>query len=348
MSNNSIIHSGTSTADADRIFSEMFRMTISLLRTDPRELICSKDNHYRWYDLAEFWTGWANDNYSFSLFEMALHHIYWGVYPDYTPENIISLLTLIENELLSDSQAYNAWKKHMDYTFGFNFITSKQSLSSNSVTPKSKVFRKYLASRFCIKVVHKGTCPNAIRTAGGSISNAAAIKNYNKNSAVCVGYEKAIHCLIPDSKNWTENQWLDEQGLYRELQTLYGVNFQRDNEQFDHLIIALSNKLHTNAPIYLAHLLKIDELPIEIAKRIWPNRTDTELKKLFMQAASRAKSSETRLRNGTSSTPGSYAYDKLNTSWLYKYVYNDLANKSPSDAFNNKVKIKLLDASLRI
>lgn len=343
------IHSGTSTANANTIFDDMISLTRRLFCLSAKDTPCSRGDKKRWEDLADIWVQCANENCEYSIFEMALHKIYWGVYPDYTNNKYIPLLQLVEKELLSNGPAYNAWKYHKAYRFAFDFVKNQdKALVSRGPRPHSRIFSCYQNSRFWFKLVYKGQAPGSINPTMASMHDLKAAKIHADIYAVCDGFEKAINCLIPSSVNWTDEQWLNDLYIRRALKQLYGITYKDYDRNFEILITGLINKLHYNSPIYLAQMLSIDSLPMTMVQKIWPNGTTDELCKLFLQAGSRAQCAERRILNGTSRRTGLYSYQKLQNSWLYAYIYNAFAHTSPQDALGKKVKARLLKVAANI
>lgn len=348
MVNRVIIHSGISAAEADRIFKTMVELTSELFGMDPGEIVCSNGKIKRWTDLADAWKNHFEDACEYSIFEMAIHKLYWGVYPKPMLQDYIPLVQLVEDELLSDGPAYKAWKNHVSYRFAFLCIREQEkALVNRGPRPHSQVFASYQNSRFWFNVVYKRRKPGLIDPAA-SLHDIKAAKTHESIYAVYDGFEKAVNCLIPDSKDWSDAQWLDDLNIRRCLKKLYNVSYADYDRDFEILIAGLMNKLHYNSPVYLAQLLELGTIPNGMVQRIWPVDTDTVLKKLFLQAASRAQNAETRIRNGISYRYGLHSYNKLKNSWLYKYVYNDVAYKASADSFGRKVKKKLLEVSARI
>lgn len=342
-------YSGTNTANANKIFDDMLLLTRRLFCLSAKDSPCSRGTKKRWVDLADIWVKYANQDCDYSIFEMALHRIYWGVYPDYTENRHIPLLKMVEKELLSNGPAYNAWKYHKAYRYAFDFVKNQdKALVSRGPRPHSYIFACYQNSRFWFKVVYKGQAPSCIDPTMASIHDMKVAKKHADIYAICGGFEKAINCLIPASVNWTDEQWLNDLNIRCALKQLYGITYKNYDRNFEILITGLMNKLQHNAPVYLAQLLSLSSLPMSMVQQIWPNGTTTELNKLFLQAGSRAQCAERRLRNGTSCRTGLYSYQKLRNSWLYAYIYHAFAHTSPQDALEKKVKARLFKVAANI
>lgn len=343
-----IVHSGTSTPDANRLFNEMLQLTITLFNLSSTEALCSKGAKKRWEDLANIWKSYADEACEYSVFDLALHKIYWGVYPEPMKEAYIPLVRLVEDELISDGPAFNVWRTHSSYRFAFSYMKDQEkALVYRGPRPHSYIFWNYQNSRFWFNVVYKRRKPDLINPAA-SLHDMKAAKIHESIYAACEGFEKAINCLIPDSKNWTDQQWLDDLNIHRGLKKLYNIQYCDNDPDFEFLIAALINKFHYNTPIHLAQLLEVGSIPMDMIQKIWPIETDTELKKLFLQAASRAKTAETRIRNCTSRRYGLYSYKKLQNSWLYKYVYNAVTCTVSHNKFDLKVKRKVFEVGAYI
>ena len=342
-------HSGVSTTEADRIFKEMHKLTVALFRLSPAEAVCSKGTRKRWEELANVWQCYADETCEYSIFDLAIHKLYWGVYPEPMRDDYVPLVRMVEDELLSDGPAYKAWKCHLSYKIAFSGMRDQESaLVFRGPRPHSHIFHSYQNARFWYNVVYKRRRPGLINPATASMHDMQAAKIQESVYAACIGFEKVIKCLIPDSKNWTEEQWLDDLNIRRSLRKLYNIRYSDYDPDFEILIAGLINKLHYNTPIYLAQLLKLASIPMGIVQKIWPLETDTELKKLFLQAASRAKAAETRIRSGLSHRHGLHSYQKLKASWLYQYVYNAMLPDTSQDKFERKVKKNVLIVAAEI
>lgn len=349
MANHIATNSGTSAADANRIFNQMYQLTVKLFHVSPKVAHCSKGSKKRWRDLADIWKNHADEACEYSIFDIAIHKLYWGVYPEPMQETYIPLVNLVENELLSDGPAYKVWRQHDSYKFAFSYMRGQEkALVYRGPRPHSHIFRYYQNSRFWYKVVYKERKPGLINPAKASMHDMKAAKIHESICAACEGFEEVINCLIPASKSWCDEQWLDDLNIRRALKRLYNVTYKDYDRDFEILISALINKLYYDAPIHLAQLLGLSDIPMGIVQKIWPVQTDTELKHLFLQAAGRAKSAETRVRNGTSSGYGIHSYQKLNDSWLYKYIYGELAHQTCENKFDLKVRKKLFEVSAYI
>lgn len=349
MDNRIIVHSGTSIAAANKIFNEMHQLTTKLYCLTPAEAICSKGSKKRWSDLADVWMTCAEDACEYSVFDLVLHKIYWGVYPEPMNAEYTPLAQLVEVELISDGPAYAAWRKHSSYKFAFYHMKDQEkALVHRGPRPHSCMFSHYQNSRYWLNVVYKGRKPELIDPGKATLHDMKAAKVHDSIYATCKGFEQAINCLIPNSVNWTDEQWLNDLNIRRELKKLYNVNYASYDQNFEILMAGLMNKLYYNAPIHLAQLLKLNTIPMKIVQRIWPEETDKTLKKLFLDAVGRAKNAETRVRNGKSSRHGLHSYQKLVRSWLFMYIYNQLAHQTPTNKFDYKVKRKLFEVAANI
>ena len=342
MSNNGKNLCGTDTAKYNEIFNEMLRLTVRIFGLSSNDLQCSRGAKKRWEDLADIWVKYANEDCEYSIFELALHKIYWGIYPNYTDDRHIPLLQLVEKELVSDGPAYQVWRYHKAYREAFKLIKNRcEALVKRGPRPHSYIFASYQNSRFWYKVVFKGRAPENVNPATASMRELKAAKIHADIYIICNGFEKVINCLIPASVNWTDEQWLNDLNIRRALKQLYGYTCKPFERDFEVLMIALINKLYHNAPIFLGQLLSLSSLPMSMVQRIWPNETAGELNKMFLQAGSRAQCSERKLLNGTSHRAGLYSYKRLQNSWLYAYISSVYAHYKPKSAIEKKVRKRL-------
>lgn len=349
MGNRVIIHSGSSIADANRIFGEMVKLTRELLALTPDQVICSKGKVKRWADLADVWMSYFEEACEYSVLEMAIHKIYWGVYPEPMRSAYVPLVELVENELLSDGPAYRAWRHHISYRFAFSSMRDKgKSLVCYGSRPHSFIFHSYQNARFWYNVVYKRRKPGLIDPATASLHQMKAAKTHDRICAICEGFERAVNCLIPESKDWSDKQWLNDLHIRRALKKHYNKTYADFDPDFEILMSGLINKFYYNAPVHMAQLLELGDIPMAMVSKIWPVNTAAELEKLFLRAACQAQIAETRMQNGSSYRYGQHSYQKLRNSWLYKHMCNTVGCNAAHDEYTRKLKAKVMQVGMGI
>ena len=112
-------------------YSRALELTSLLLGTTLSSQMSGSGTMWRWEELTRLWELNA-DVLGCRVFFAALHHLFWGVYPgSVTSTDLKELLTIIEVNLLSNGNAYRAWKCSADGDCSTIRYTSKRAYRLN-------------------------------------------------------------------------------------------------------------------------------------------------------------------------------------------------------------------------
>ena len=307
-------------------YSRALELTSLLLGTTLSSQMSGSGTMWRWEELTRLWELNA-DVLGCRVFFAALHHLFWGVYPgSVTSEDLKKLLTIIEVNLLSNGNAYRAWKSRTAYRKAFRCVAESDRCAEQTGGPSlhSRTTGRYLSSRLYYRVVYKGQTPSAINLVTASYREINNSRTRTKITAFVRGYELVMKRLLPEAVEWTYEQWSDDRVLFDAMRKRYGVNFDNRSDDFDAIIDFLMAEWAYGSDNTLGKVVNIPGMPLSIAKVIWPGDIVEQTVKMFRTAHSRAKAVEHRAHCDRSGRPlthkTTFSYQNLKASWLYKQI----------------------------
>lgn len=271
------------------------------------------DTGNRWLDIAKVWDKIITCKEHFVL-TSAIHKIMWGVHPCESGAAFGQLLALVEEELLRDGEAYQAWASWDVFKRVLaDVMESSVSFWDCEVDVHFITHYHYLRNRALREIVYaKDSCSEPDMYADH-----------------CPEYEAVVALLVPASKQWSRQQWGNDCVLAEALENLYGMDFletwesQRDYDRMVNLIRAWDRQTLTDVYWYATN---IENLPDGIIQRIWPENTENILADILIKAYAALVDYE------QAGTPFAYRKDEwidplyhfecsaFKHSWIYKYV----------------------------
>lgn len=245
----------------DERYAEMCRATIAATSETAFNRYFHQTSH-RWRDLARVWDKVLNhSDWSHLTLASVIHKIYWGVYPYETHDaSRRYLYELIEAELLANEEGYLdlvGWVVFKRTLYGV--LSYMESLGKSDINTCFVEHHYYLKSRALSRLIYTKT----------------PWLDYEGHIATYRGYEEIINRLIPDSLNWSYEQWGEDANIADALCELYDVDYARAYESerdYERLIMLLREEKYQGKSsakfVWLA--ANISELPLSLAKVIWP------------------------------------------------------------------------------
>lgn len=250
----------------DERYAEMCRATIATMSEDVFNKYFKPTAH-RWRDLARVWDKvLGHPGWSHLTLATVIHKIYWGIFP-YNPCDASTkyLYELIEAELLSDGEGYRdlggwvVFKRTLD-----EMLYCMESLGKSDINTHFIEHHYYLKSRALYRLIYSKA----------PLLNHAS--DQEEHIATYCDYEAIINRLIPDSLNWSYEQWGDDTNISDALCKLYGVDYAKtykSERDYERLIMTLTEEKNQGKSsekfVWLA--ANISELPLSLAEVIWPN-----------------------------------------------------------------------------
>ena len=312
-------------------FEEIRKATIACIGQE------SFDKYYydtgkRWLDIARVWDKVYTCKKHFVLTSV-VHKIMWGVHPyESCDPKFRYLLELIEEEVLRDGEASQAWNKWRTFKNILARVTeTMESAGETDLAIHFITHYHYLRDRTLNEIKYsKDSC----------FELAIGIDD-------CAVYEDAVELLVPASKNWTRQQWGDDMVLAEAVESLHGIDFLESWEsesQFDRLInLIRAWRGYRSAADVCWYATNIFELPDSIVQRIWPEDTADVLADILIRAYNLLLDYEDAgspfANRKIDWIDPLYHYERsaFKCSWLFKYV----RDRYYQDAYNGKVGTEL-------
>ena len=299
----------------DARYEEMRRATIAVIHQKCFDKYF-KPTKKRWLDLSRVWDKALNCSEHYIL-TSAIHKIFWGVYP-YTPTdpNTKYLLDLVEAELLDNGEAYQTWSRWVVFKRTFEMILESME-SFGSTNPSIHFIEHYLYLR------SRTLCRIKYDKIPSTLAGSVHTRNYQN-------YEDIIKKIIPESSNWSREEWGDDLIISDAVNRLYGIDYsdtfegQRDYERLIQMLRAKKEWGEGSAD-FIWYASNISELPTGLARVIWPDNLEDKAASLLCDAHKMTVDYERcgqpfKDRKGDFHPLYHYERENLKNSWLFKVV----------------------------
>lgn len=326
----------------------IFDLTIKLSGINPATVKCSKSANRYWSFIEKTWKNSSN-TIGGNVMDIVLFHIHWGNYPTTMPQNsdFLKLIELVENEFLKHTREMEIAKSKQVFRSAYtSAIKSKSPYVKKKHCWSSQMYKEFLQNKTLCKLYGGQTIVEKLNLVTTPSHVLADMKSRAMTCYRCEQFKTRIKQLIPAANLWLDEEWANEQNILTNLQNIYGVNYAIEWQDFDGLINML-DALSTAEPS-MYYVLTVKNFPYEMARAIWPTKTEENLEKLFIHFYKKYKKYMSHAKGYSAC---SYAdvlsmRDMIINSWLYRELYSWYENKTHS--LSNETKKTLLDISLNI
>jgi len=240
--------------------------------------------------------------------------------------------------ILSDTPAYRSWIKHYFFRCCIKGIT--EDSADRCWHPNiTNAHLHFLDAQATLKIWrythgHKVACDHADRYVSR--------------------YKARIMRIIPLSRHWNYNEWIDESNIFREILHIYKLDFSCNPTAYAilHQLLdyptAIPEKIDSPA---INSLIRLDICSPTLLSALWPIEHPNSITKLFLLAEKTARywidvfSNEVCDKDGW--CPKDYSYTYLSQSWLFAYIQKQLYSEKISHCYVSKVKQAILNVELR-
>ena len=322
---------------SDLSFEILCKLTLEVceLTEFPAETFTVGSN--RWIELAKAWDKLLVGG-SFGIFLDVVHRAMWGFPYCWGNPKYEEITRIVVYEMMREREAFLAWDTYSEFEDAIHVPADEGApwLDKLPAYECSVHHYEYLATRMLYKLRFSK-------------------RKYRKERAACEEAWSEYHCcigkIIPASRKWTEEQWMNEANVHNEIARLYGVDYRNDMESYCKLysILTLNRADHLQRLFceswYSSH---VKELPYSLAKVIWPKDTETKITLMFMVATKAAEDSRTTLGItwDDGNTVGLFTYKPLRESWLYKWMNEEYGNLKDNSVSLNDMKRMLFAVAM--
>ena len=329
-------------------FERAYNATLEYVSLTSAQAPCSKGCLKRWENLFHIITSHSKEAGKVSPIRLALDSLHWGI--DHTGELEAveaELVSALLDELQEGFDAVKRWRHDDEFT---EMVTD----TLMSVHPLGKTWRwvytdsffNYLRNRTLDTLFQKEVLTQNIDL---SIASDYEIKFHTRvarTRQVWQAFEASLHRLLPEVVDWPVPKQRNERELLRIFKERYKVDFANHQRDFDNLMCFL-NTLWFKAPRGLSSFLNIHTFSYELALGIWPNDTQEEMEKLFLNAVSQLAAHKSRAEKNSCFLFHYDCYKKqLCGSWLSAYISDLRENGLLTETNNKKISRALMEMSL--
>lgn len=326
----------TANKTPDLSFETLCALTLEVceLSEFPEGTFSDKGN--RWIELKNAWNRLLEGE-AFGVFLDVVHRAMWGFPYCWGNPKHEEIVRIVAYEMVRERDAFEVWDTCDEYEAAIYVPVDDTSpwLADLPEYNCSEHHYEYLTTRMLYRLRFSK-------------------RKYRKERKACEDawgeYIRCIGKIVPASKNWNEVQWANENNIHNEIQRLYGIDYREDMDSYHKLYSMLTlngeNRLQRLflESWYASH---VKELPIALARVIWPKNTESIISQMFMIASTGAEKTRTSLGiiadNGA--TVGVYTYQSLRESWLYKWMY-EVYGGLKNDETVKTVKRMLFDVAM--
>lgn len=321
-------------------FKEIYSLTLHLCSTTKEWVTCSTGPLKCWKDILRVWNEYAEEMDCPDMLYAALYHIHWGRFqPTVKSDELKGLILLVENELLKDERAFEAWYGSLEFKRAFDkVLTSVRHKKQVGCGWNSETFRKYLDSRMYMKVVYKEQIPTSDWLLDvhelDTFYCAKELYNYRND------FETAIKRFLPEANNW-DAEWCDETYILNRIKAVHGIDYTLDYDDFDQMYLAVRMFLRNKS--YEGELVLVKNFPHSMAVCLWGDQTDKRIYALFANAYSKHRAAKAKNMYPSRSK---YCRKNIEDSWVYKLLYGWYASKD--SRLTGRTKEKFFNFSIGV
>lgn len=324
--------------NSNEIFAELCKLTLQVCGKTEFPAGTFTENGNRWLELVDAWDALIEGG-ALGIFLDVVHRTMWGFQYSWANPSCDDIARIVQYELLRDREAFKAWD-------GCNAFEDALHIPANEGTPWLDDHPTYHCSvhhyeYLCTRMLYK------LRFSKRSYAN-----ERRSCEEAWSEYIRCIGRIVPSSKTWDEAQWANENNIHDEINRLYGFDYRKDPESYYQLYSMLTiqepNPLRRlSAEAWYSH--KINNMPVELVKVLWPKETWQRVRNMFLLAAEGAEKSARDTKRGCADREDCvyFTYKDLRHSWLYQAM-NDWHNHlGKTGQFPENIKKKLFEIAMR-
>lgn len=327
--------------ESNAVFTSLCQLTLSVcgLTSFPDGTFSITGN--RWLELAVAWEKILVDG-SAGIFTDAVHRIMWGMPIGKSRQEYDDIVCIVKSELLKDGEAFWAWDSYVGCEVAIDAV-------GNEMDPWVADGKEY---RYSIEHYHYVWDRMLWKIRYCKEKYAADCSQYRD---ACLAYEEAIKKIIPAAETWSEEYWCNENHILDEIAKIYGVDYRYyDDLEYGRILQLLmgfeEDSMYVIKETWFA--TNIAQMPMSLAKVIWPVKTEDKLMQMFFLAAEAAEALAGEkellaLKKDRELHPvGVFEYCTLYSSWLYPLIREWIDGMDGNDEDVRDMKKKLFTIAM--
>lgn len=268
-----------------------------------------------WLELAIAWEKLLEDG-SAGIFMDAVHRIMWSIPPEKSKSCYNAIIQSVVDELLKDGAAFNVWDSYgpFDVAIGLVGAEMRPWVADDEDYSWSIEHYQYASDKMLWKIRY---------------SKEKYKDNSPDHQSAYLMYERAIKKIVPAAASWSDDYWLKEAHIHKELINLYGIDYRVDYVEYGRVLLLLMND-EADAEKYAFNeawfASNIRRMPMALASVIWPKNTEEKIMQIFLLASELTIVSENsglnfhKRKQQEIHPVGVFEYCALRESWIYRLM----------------------------
>lgn len=267
---------------------------------------------YAWGKLYALWDLFEAELGVQNIMEACIQAVHWGVF-DYhrDSDELQEIISIMYEELCTHGTGYKVWMEQEGSNWDAEVIGVINEGDPWGFFRQCHSYAHFHYQKFrtLLKLSDKIT-----------LDSSKMFRSYMRT------YKKSVYLLLPEAKQWDDEQWLDDENITRALHKKYGVDYAQSWNDYDALISLIQeNTPGEKSEAFYQCVYSISNMPLSIAQVIWPKNTVRKLTTLFVDVQNIVNGYES---SQTAASPQkqrpnyvhSFEMKFMKDCWLYKQI----------------------------
>lgn len=294
---------------------------------------------YAWGKLYALWALFKSELGVSNIMEACIQAVHWGVF-DYNRDSneLQEIISIMCEELCAHGAGYKVWVEQEYPNWAeavFNVVNERDPFG---ITGRchSQVHYYYRRFRTLLKLLDSN-----------ALHDSKIFHSYMRT------YKKTVCFLLPEAKQWNDEQWLNDENIAHALHKNYGVDYAQSWNDYNALIgLIQENTPGEKSEAFYRCVYAISSLPLPIAQVIWPKNTVRNLTALFITVQSMVEgyqSSQTAASPQKECTRYDHNFEMkfMKDCWLYKQIDEWTKDRTIDLEKNKAVKRALFNVEMK-
>ena len=217
------------TASAALRFKNLYSCTREVCTIDPQVSYTSivQRKAERWDILLDIW---QKNSYRVgkNVFLNVLSHIFTGEYLTHKKEKTLRLFLAIEEVLLNDCEAFDAWMPTQAFQSALHAVINKTFLG--------QAFSNFQIAQGMLRLLEG---KNIVQFKQTRVARAFCFLKITDMSILrrrCSDLKEKIKVILPESQHWNENQWANQAFVYTSIANTYDIDCESVKEYLQDIL----------------------------------------------------------------------------------------------------------------
>ena len=251
----------------------------------------------------------------------ALYCTHWGTYPTDLPNNrdLRLLVDLLRSKFETTSSDMKWAKEKQLFSSSLTAVLKSNSpYQAKSKKWHSKYYARFLELKTRVKLYGGEYTVEHINLLETSLQDFADMQERARARAEYETVKGTLIKLIPVATGWSDDAFSNDHAILTYMRQAYGVDYAKEWKDFDALLYALEAMRNGQNEHYL---LAVDNMPLSVARVIWPVDTEKNIERIFCEFCTLFKNYVDFFEaHGDEPEDLHKGRDEFMASWLYRQI----------------------------